>query len=381
MAFLAWMTASALLFPINRSWGTVPAEWLMALPHDRSPRTAEFELLHGVTIDAPPATVWAWLVQLGQDRAGFYSYDRLERSFGADVHNLTELRAEWQSRQVGDRVFATQPGYLGGVLGDRPGWKVLLAEPGEALVLENWGAFVLLPDGHGGTRFLIRSTVSNADIPAWAAALNLGAFQLPHFIMQRRMMLNIKSLAEQTSRTGRIGSVGLTGSQHRRPAGRRRGEGSKMRGMAVGIPQCPMTDATIAPAPYAAIATTTPSPSVSIPDFHQRSTVTVARSAPSPNSAADVDDRRPKEAISCSHAEHVGRERDCSGDDEREQRGEPVLPRVSLLLGQVGCFTRALVSADRQKVADAHRDAVSGEVGRADDEHCELRQLRHRQRR
>jgi hypothetical protein len=67
-----------------------------------------------------------------------------------------------------------------------------------ALVLKNWGAFVLVPQPDGRTRRLIRSTISNAHIPAWAAALNLAAFELPHFIMQRRMMLGIKTLSEQT---------------------------------------------------------------------------------------------------------------------------------------------------------------------------------------
>ena len=48
---------------------------------------------------------------------------------------------------------------------------------------------------------------------------------------------------------------------------------------------------------------------------------------------------------------------------------------MPLELWQAFGFTRALVSADRQKVSDTHRDAISGEVGRTDDEHCELRQL------
>ena len=71
-----------------------------------------------------------------------------------------------------------------------------------ALVLENWGAFVLLPTPDGHTRFLIRSTMSHERIPTWAAALNLTAFQLPHFIMQRKMMLTIKALAEGGASTG-----------------------------------------------------------------------------------------------------------------------------------------------------------------------------------
>ena len=69
-------------------------------------------------------------------------------------------------------------------------------EPGRALVLENWGAFVLLPTPDGDTRFIIRSTISNRRVPVWASALNMVTFQLPHFIMQRRMMLSIKTLAE-----------------------------------------------------------------------------------------------------------------------------------------------------------------------------------------
>ena len=91
---------------------------------------------------------------------------------------------------------ATQRNYLGGLFGERPGWTVALVEPGHALVLAQWGAFVLRPAGDGRTRFLIRSTISNARIPAWAAPLDMVAFQLPHFIMQSRMMLTIKALAE-----------------------------------------------------------------------------------------------------------------------------------------------------------------------------------------
>jgi hypothetical protein len=197
VAFFGWVAVSTTVWPGTRTWGAAPHEWVMTLPGDAADRSPAHELLHGVTIDAPPAAVWPWLVQIGQDRAGFYSYDRLERLFGAEIRNVRELRPEWQALQAGDRVNATQPGYLGGLFGERPGWTVKAVEPNQALVLDGWGAFVLVPDMRGGTRLLIRSTVSSERIPVWAAALNFTAFELPHFIMQRRMMLNIKALAEQ----------------------------------------------------------------------------------------------------------------------------------------------------------------------------------------
>jgi hypothetical protein len=195
--FLAWVSVSAALWPWHRSWGATPDDWSIALPGDHVPRTPQFEVLHAVTVDAPPSAVWPWLVQIGQDRAGFYSYDWLERLFLADIHNVTEVRPEWQERRAGDRVYATQSGYFGGVLGNRPGWLVSYVEPGRVMVLQNWGTFALVPTTDGRTRFLIRSTMSHERIPVWAAAVNLATFQLPHFIMQRKMMLTIKTLAER----------------------------------------------------------------------------------------------------------------------------------------------------------------------------------------
>jgi hypothetical protein len=194
---LLYVATATLLFPWHRTWGSTREELLMALPGDPPSRNLALEIQHAVTVEAPPEQVWPWLAQLGQDRAGFYSYDWLERAFGADVHNVHEVRPDWQTRRVGDFVRATQPNYLGGVFGEDLGWRIVALEPPRAMVLDHWGAFVLRPIEKGHTRFIIRSTISHERISTWASALNMLTFELPHFIMERRMMLTIKALAEK----------------------------------------------------------------------------------------------------------------------------------------------------------------------------------------
>ncbi len=196
IAAIAYAAAAVVSWPLHRAWGSAPAEHALPLPGDRAGRNPALEIQHAVTVNAPPDAVWAWLVQLGQDRAGFYSYDWLERAFGVDIRNVTEIRPEWQSRHAGDRVRATQEGYLGGVLGRDLGWTVEQVEPARAIVLRQWGAFVLLPTRDGRTRFIIRTSIGDPATPPWLAALDMVAFELPHFIMERRMMLEIKTLAE-----------------------------------------------------------------------------------------------------------------------------------------------------------------------------------------
>ena len=56
-----------------------------------------------MTVDAPAAEVWRWLVQLGQGRGGMYSYEGLENPFGLDIHSADGSRPEWQKLAVGDQ--------------------------------------------------------------------------------------------------------------------------------------------------------------------------------------------------------------------------------------------------------------------------------------
>jgi hypothetical protein len=143
-----------------------------------------------ITIDAPPAAVWPWLLAIGQDRAGFLSNDWLENLFGGDIHNADVLRPEWQQRAVGDKVpmAGTDLQRLGG---EYTLLTVRTLEP-ERVLADVPGRFVLLPQGDSGTRLLEREPrlIPERSGVAWLI------WDPMHFVMEQRMLRGIKERAE-----------------------------------------------------------------------------------------------------------------------------------------------------------------------------------------
>ncbi|HVY47429.1 MAG TPA: hypothetical protein VHB21_16185, partial [Minicystis sp.] len=68
------------------------------LPGDDVLGGARMSRTHAVTIEAPPARVWPWLVQMGCRRAGWYSLDRLDNG---GVHSAERIVPELQHLDVG----------------------------------------------------------------------------------------------------------------------------------------------------------------------------------------------------------------------------------------------------------------------------------------
>lgn len=198
LAFLAYVGVVLAARPWYTTWGSTRAERSAPVPGDNLGAQAHYRMDNAVTIDAPADSVWPWLVQLGQDRAGFYSYDKLERFFGDQVTNVDSIVPEWQHREVGDLVHAAQPGYLGGVFGRQIGWRVSEIEPNRHMVLEGWGAFILEPVDASTSRLLVRSRGDGypSTFATVFAPVGLLIFEPAHFVMQRRMLLGIKERAE-----------------------------------------------------------------------------------------------------------------------------------------------------------------------------------------
>jgi len=201
-AFLIILAAIAaytlLLRPRFPFWGAAERDRTRPLVGDDAWIGGVVAGTRAVTIAAPPDKVWPWLIQIGQERAGFYSYSWLENMFLADIHNTYAVKPEWQGRKTKDFVRAVKPDYLFGRRKDESGsngWKVSFVAPGEAMTLRNWGTFALEPYGDGGTRFLIRTR--SEPLPGIPGRLIGFWFVDPaHFIMEKRMMTEIKRLAE-----------------------------------------------------------------------------------------------------------------------------------------------------------------------------------------
>jgi hypothetical protein len=155
-----------------------------------------------ITIDAQPSAVWPWLAQMGCDRAGFYSWDRLDNG---GRPSATDIHPEWQALAVGDRMQCTPDGHW---------WfTVERLEPDRVLVLRSsidvgrrepfdptggrprfavdgiW-TFVLdeLPDGK--TRLIARA--NGLVRPRVLGVANVVFWDPVHVVTQARQLRNLK---------------------------------------------------------------------------------------------------------------------------------------------------------------------------------------------
>jgi hypothetical protein len=188
-------------FPIRR-WmsrsGATPCELSRVMAGDGLLVDPSYSGTLAVSVAAPPEDIWPWLVQIGYQRGGLYSYDWLDRLFGyLDRPSATRILPEFQHLAVGDQI----------PLGRGPSWPVAVIEPCRVLVLDmrnlsdfDWvWQFGLYPVDETRTRLVSRSRVRTQTI--WARLFTY-AIEPAGFLMTRRMLLGIKVRAE-TLRAGR----------------------------------------------------------------------------------------------------------------------------------------------------------------------------------
>jgi hypothetical protein len=195
------------LLHARRDWGATAEEAAAALPGDELvPDPAENTTL-AVTVAAPPEEVWAWLVQMGQNRGGMYSYDRLENLIGLRIHSTDEIRPEWQHLAAGDRVVVVPEGY--GPMPAGYAFTVARVNPPRALVLRQappehpWNgvwSFHIVPAADGRCRLLSRSRTEIPPRLGLRVATRVG--EPVTLVMTRRMLRGVKARAERHTAVG-----------------------------------------------------------------------------------------------------------------------------------------------------------------------------------
>lgn len=200
--------AYAIARPRLLTLGTTDDERRRTYPGDDLAADPSAETTRGVTIDAPLAKVWPWIVQMGQNKGGLYSFDWLENLAGLDFQSVDRIVPEWQRIQVGDwiRLAAGQDTMQVAVVEPErslvwctphsPGLRAATASqvPFKARII--WG-FHLAPAGLDRSRLVSRLRLSTR--PRWAGTLlYLLGVEVPHFVMEQKMLRGIKQRAEAT---------------------------------------------------------------------------------------------------------------------------------------------------------------------------------------
>lgn len=202
-ALILWnLIATPFVWRKRLRWGTVGTEASNPLPGDELVPEPKWSYTLGVPVDVPPGVVWPWIAQIGQGRGGFYTYQSLENLVGCRITNTTAILPDLQDPAVGEAILLhpdAPPLQLEIV--DPPNALVLFGSPAESGGEEGWGVstwqFIIQSRSEGGSRLLTRGRYDHA--PDWRSRLMFGRFPIEviSFVMSRRMMLEIKRLAER----------------------------------------------------------------------------------------------------------------------------------------------------------------------------------------
>lgn len=175
--------------PIITAWGASPEEIVMPMTGDNDALLVMST--RSILINAPKHEVWQWLMQIGADRKGFYSYEFLESALGYETRYPNLKQPQFPNFMVDDIVRGSMDENKS-ILPYN--FKVLYINPENTFVLENWGTFLLKGINAQQTRLVIRTQVVRS--PYLTVTLGNYLFAPFHFIMERRMMLGIKSWVE-----------------------------------------------------------------------------------------------------------------------------------------------------------------------------------------
>ncbi|MDR1633663.1 MAG: hypothetical protein LBS27_01795 [Bifidobacteriaceae bacterium] len=183
---------------LHSGWGATPHERSAPLPGDELVPSPVFHSTRAITIQAPPESVWPWLVQMGTGRAGWYSYDALISQFSSAptisastiIQDFQDLKADDVIDLIDSMVFHVHE--------IEPNRAIVLLADEHQLPLQPWvksWTFVIKPIEGGATRLLVRER--SYWTLKWVGFVTAFTNWL-WFWVTRRQLINLKALVEAT---------------------------------------------------------------------------------------------------------------------------------------------------------------------------------------
>jgi hypothetical protein len=192
------VTAGIVLRRKQLRWGAAPAEVASRLPGDDVLPDARLVATRAISVEATPEEVWPWIAQLGQGRAGFYSYDVFENLVGCDIASADRIVPQWQDVTVGDEFRLHPDMALPVAVVDPPTALVVRSESADGADQKEvpydftW-AFVVRPASPHGSRLIVRERY-DWTVPAMRSAME--ALTFASFVMTQKMLRGIRDRAE-----------------------------------------------------------------------------------------------------------------------------------------------------------------------------------------
>jgi len=201
---------AAFLSPFLRNarshWGLDAATAELAYPGDHLVAHPRWSWTHAVEVEACAADVWPWIVQLGADRGGFYSYQWLENIAGCELRNAEAVHSDLALQEGSALVLHPEMPALD-VVQVVPERSIVAYSPrdgdaaaaGRPWVEASW-SFHLEPQGEARCRIISRYRVATSDDVKAELAFGPTLLEPIGFAMDRRMLLGIKHRAENARR-------------------------------------------------------------------------------------------------------------------------------------------------------------------------------------
>ncbi|MEV6210168.1 hypothetical protein [Kitasatospora sp. NPDC051914] len=205
MAFAVPALYALWIRPRLLTWGATRDESTSVYPGDELVAEADSSSTMATTLPAPPEAVWAWLVQMGGDRGGWYSWDRLDHYGEPSAERIVP---QWQDLEEGQHLLTAPDG--------RSWFTVAVLEPNRTLVLRAdlklpsgrsydirtgslprahmdgiWG-FHLRPAPGDRTRLVVRTRGVSRPRPL-TRPFDLLLGEPAHFVMQTRQFHNLRT--------------------------------------------------------------------------------------------------------------------------------------------------------------------------------------------